>query len=197
MFGAARLRISGPGLDRPIVVGAKRLTPDNGWDRRVQLTSELLGDYYPLEPPGGESHVITGKDGTQIASAELGPRFTLSYRLDFYVHRLEQVRLVQHVYPFARLEPVAFTPPGQTIPHFEGGREPVPAGWQTYSKRALRVLHELGLPESAPVLKSTVDLPATPASGTEAGGPGGIGIAAIGAALAGLALTRRKKPAPA
>lgn len=195
-FSVGGLRISGPALDKPIVVGARPLIPNNQWDHRIYLTTELLGDYYPQNAPTGRGSMLTGGD-EPLPSNELGPRFTLSYTLDFYYQRLEHVRVVQHLYPFARRGPIAFTPPGQTTPHFEGGREPVPSGWQSYSRRALGVLHELGLPETAPATMAPATSRHKPASVPPAGTQEGIAIVVIGAVLAGLVMARRRRPSPA
>lgn len=195
-FSVEGLRISGPTLAKPIVVGARRLVPNTQGDHRIHLTMELLGNYYPLEAPAGKSSLLTGGD-QRLPSHELGPRFTLSYTLDFYFDRPEHARVVQHLYPFARRGSTAFTPPGQTIPHFEGGRGPVQSGWQSYSRRALGVLRELGLPEPAPATIATATTPRNPVSLPPGGTWDGTGIVVIGTALAAFALARRRRPSPA
>ncbi|MDQ3955100.1 MAG: hypothetical protein M3285_06090 [Actinomycetota bacterium] len=195
LYSVGSLRISGPGIDKPIDIGPRRLTPNNQWDHRIYLSRELLHGY-PLEPPLGNGSLIVGEGPARLPSNDLGPRYKLSFTLDFYVDRLEHVSVVQHLYPFARPEPFAFTPPGQSIPHVEGGRDPVPYGWQSYSPRALGVLRELGLPEKAPAMPVTGTAP-HPASPPGAPAGDGVVITVIGAALAGAGLTRRRKPSPA
>ena len=194
LFSVGGLRISGSGIDKPIDIGPRRLTPNNQWDHRIHLSSELLRGY-PVEPPVGNGSLIIG-DGPAWVPIDLGPRYKLSYTLDFYVNRLEHVSVVQHVYPFARPEPVAFTPSGQSIPHVEGGRDPVPHGWQAYSRRALGVLRELGLPEKEPAMMAAAIAP-DPATPPATPAADGVVITVIGAALAGAGLTRRRKPSPA
>ena len=197
LFSVGSLRISGPTLERPIYVKSRPLIPNNQSDHRIYLTTELLGKFHPLEDSTGWGSLVFGKYGMRQPSDRLGPRFVLVYVLDFYVDRAEHVPLVLHVYPFAPGGPVAFTPTGQTIPHFEGGRTPVPAGWQTYSRKALGVLRELGLPEKAPSLRRSGDSSADSSLPTGTQGPGGIGIAFLVAALAVFTIKRRTRPSPA
>lgn len=192
LFSVGSLRISGPGIDKPIEIGPRPLIPNTQSDHRIHLTSELLHGY-PVEPPLGKGSLLVG-EGPAWLPNDLGPRYKLSYTLDFYVNRVEHVPVVQHVYPFARPEPVAFTPAGQTIPHFEGGRKPVPHGWQAYSRLALGVLWELGLPDKEPAMTTTAPDPAFPPATPAADG---VVITVIGAALAGVGLTRRRRASPA
>jgi hypothetical protein len=93
-----------------------------------------------------------------ISKAELGPRYTLTYRMtDLPYGPLRQV-----LYPYAKGGVWTYTPPGQQL----APGEFISGGWWVASSSMLEVLVKYGLPARPPAAA-----PANPA------GPGGVAIA--------------------
>ena len=112
--------------------------------------------------PGGGSITLDGSDGAGWAAfsglldvgaagmekppaKELGPRYEVV--LDVRQPPQEE-DIVQHLFPYAEGGPVLYTPPGQELLDFQA-----PTGWAAASTDLMDLLHDAGLPESAPVME--------------------------------------------
>ncbi len=71
--------------------------------------------------------------------AELGPRFTVSWRVP------SSTRLQQELYPYAKPSPLTYMPPGQKL-----YGTPVRGGWFTGGAKLEKVLLRIGVPAQAP-----------------------------------------------
>lgn len=186
--GATSVTVSGPGIDdltlgftrRPGDVDAGSLADASG-------VYSILGAGRLVEAPG-------------LTSAELGPRYTLSW------YEEDVLMIVSHVYPFAQGGAWAEVPEDQ-----QTWGEPLAAGWWSIGDELGRQLVSLGAP--APPSAAHTETP--PDSDSAAGAidapaptepsSSGVAVAATGAALVtGLALLagvawwvrRRRAPEP-
>jgi hypothetical protein len=75
-----------------------------------------------------------------LTPAQLGPRYLVTYRFD----RDDLIR--QDLYPYAKGEPVTYTPPGQEVT--AGVNMSITAGWFQSSLGFFRYLVDHGLPET-------------------------------------------------
>ena len=79
-----------------------------------------------------------------LTSTDLGPGYLVTYRFD-----LSDVLIRQELYPYAKGEPVTFTPSGQELN--VGINMSITAGWYQSSLGFFHYLLDHGLPETNPV----------------------------------------------
>jgi hypothetical protein len=135
-----RAEISGPRLDRPLVLRGPR------WERDGAL---LLSQTGLLE---GRSHA----PGPPDADA-LGPRYRITYffhvygplpQSDYWGTMRAVVR--QRLYPYALGGPWIFTPEGQRLPRTPGHRTSLAVGWRRGSDALDNLLRAWGMPPEPP-----------------------------------------------
>ncbi|HKO75492.1 MAG TPA: hypothetical protein VJU01_09285 [Gaiellaceae bacterium] len=157
--GPSRAAIAGPGTTTIRISGAEgsstpfwRFVGATGWFEAAWGSPSHL----PQEQP----------------QAELGPRFTITWRVP------SSSNLLQDVYPYAKPSPLTYMPPGQRL-----YGTPVKGGWYAGGARLEKVLLRIGVPA------------VPPASATSAASPAPDGIAAAAAlfALAGAASSLRPR----
>ena len=140
--GPSQARITGPGLDRAIVVSGNG---EPGQQSRLstlavqtRLFSVLFGANagVPAQPPP--------RLRTPPQKASLGPRYTIIYTVPGVTAPpgTQLGRIRQELYPRAAGGPLVYTPPGQ---QGFGGPPPV-TGWLRASPRLPRTLARLGIP---------------------------------------------------
>jgi hypothetical protein len=178
--------IAGPGLEWPIVL--------EGSDVRGMSLSSGIAETAGFEPavygsfpraPGVSTDPMLEKQ----PNGELGPRYTVTYLVPGPRGRVS--RIVQHVYPFARLEAAPTVVPGQIPTYTRAGQrlgeERARGGWYVATSYLKDRLVAAGLPASAPTGGGRELLPTA-------------GIAAlVGFLLLGLApvVVRRRQARPA
>jgi hypothetical protein len=120
---------------------------------------------------------------------DLGPR----YEVVLDVRQPPQTNdIVQHLYPYAEGGPLLYTPPGQELLDFRA-----PSGWAAATTDLMDMLHEAGLPESAPASEPAKDPAPRPDPRVTATDEGVSSVVWAIAGLAGLLLvaavtTRRR-----
>jgi hypothetical protein len=147
--------------------------------------------------PGGGSINLDGSDGAGWAAfsglldvgavgmeepptKDLGPR----YEVVLDVRQPPQTKdIVQHLYPYAEGGPLLYTPPGQKLLDFQA-----PSGWAAATTDLMDMLHEAGLPESAPVVEPETEPAALPDPRVTATDEGASSVVWAIAGLAGLLL---------
>ena len=133
--GPDQATITGPGLDKPIVVTGYG-EPGSG---------DGLGE---LADGSGLFLVMFGSDGSnrsvvsEAPSDQLGPKYQLSYRVPDGTNEGSTVR--QDLYPLAAGGPVTYTEAGQAV---FGNR--TTGGWYQAPPSFGRMLGQLGVPTSA------------------------------------------------
>lgn len=146
--------LTGPGLEEPIEFAGSI-------GRAAGLQQATWGGPLPTRPP----------------TNDLGPRYTLTYRLG--PHGSDGT-VVQDVYPYAKPEAVTYTAPGQ---QFYGMR--TRGGWHVRTSRRARPLLSIlvgaGLPRSEPMRSGTASAPWTVVEWSALGG-----ALVLGAVVAGL-----------
>jgi hypothetical protein len=157
--GPSRAAIAGPGITTIRISGAEgsatpfwRLVGATGWFEAAWGSPSRL----PQEQP----------------QAELGPRFTITWRVP------SSNSLRQDVYPYAQPYPLTYMPRGQAL-----YGTPVRGGWYAGGARLEKALLHIGLPAVAPA--------SAPSAASAA--PDGIAAAAAFFALAGAASSRRPR----
>src|SRR5205085_676006 len=176
--GASQASITGPGLDKPLVLSGKGDV--------AQTTLETLAGemgFFPAvfgqSPDPMLDHRPTGR---------LGPKYEVNWIMPGPNGTTSTIR--QDLYPYARLYPVSYTKPGQRY----WGNQHSRGGWFASPAQLRRDLVAVGLPAQAP-----------PSGG--GGGTGWLRWVAISvttaaglallAILTTLALRRRPRPEPA
>ena len=133
--GPDQVTISGPGLDKPIVVSGYG-EPGSG------------GNVGELADGSGLFLVMFGSNGsdqkllTQAPTAQLGPKFLLSYRVPDATEAGSTVR--QDLYPQAAGGPLTYTEPGQAV-----FGTTTSGGWYQTPPSFGRVLVHLGVSTNA------------------------------------------------
>jgi hypothetical protein len=189
--GPDQATITGPGLDKPVVVTGFG-EPGSG---------DKLGE---LADGSGLFLVMFGSDGSartivnEAPTGDLGPKFQLSYRVPDGTEAGSTVR--QDLYPQAAGGPVTYTTPGQAV-----FGTTTTGGWYQSPASFGRVLTQLGLPSQAngqaqPQPAATAQQESAPAPASP-GLPVAAGILVAIAALAVVLLvwwwsTTRRSPAP-
>ncbi len=170
----AEASISGPKLDGVIRIQAP--DTDGLWEAGIDM---------------GGGRADTRADSVEelgLTSADLGPRYLVTYRFD-----LSDALIRQDLYPYAKDRPVTYTPPGQKL----AGRRSlsITAGWYQSSLDVFDYLVDHGLPETNPVAPIASDeAEPDPASGVQTAPSAGIVLVLVGLAalsLAALAVRRR------
>lgn len=121
---------------------------------------------------------------SQRPEGELGPRYTIEYAMPGPGNELDVIR--QHVYPYAKPEPVTYTKPGQRF----WTTERTVGGWFVADTLLRDGLVAVGLPESPPT------------SGSDGGSMPWTGVALVAVvaalgALAALVVRSRRRTRPA
>jgi hypothetical protein len=125
--------IVGPGLEGPLSIAPRAgsgllMKPSGFWDEACSSHGcRAEGRFLALPPVG-----------------DLGPRYTLTWTLEFVTRRHEVRRfpVLQYVFPFAHPQPVTYMPPGQLyIPPYRTG-----GGWFVARSDLLPAWTDLGLP---------------------------------------------------
>jgi hypothetical protein len=163
----------GPGLERPIELAE----PSSG------LALGLLG-----RAAGLHQATWGGRLPSRAPTNDLGPKYTLTYRLG--PHGTDGT-VVQDVYPYARPEAVTYTAPGQW---FYAMR--TRGGWHVRTSRRARpllsILVEAGLPPRPPTRSGTASAPWSVVEWSALGG-----ALLLGAVVAGLMRRRAATTASA
>jgi hypothetical protein len=161
--------------------------------------AKILGEANISGPglPGGGSINLDGSDGAgwvafsglldvgavgmeEPPAKDLGPR----YEVVLDVRQPPQTKdIVQHLYPYAEGGPLLYTPPGQELLDFQA-----PSGWAAATTDLMDMLHEAGLPESAPVSEPATEPAARPDPRVTATDEGASSVVWAIAGLAGLLL---------
>ncbi|HEX8861930.1 MAG TPA: hypothetical protein VGC06_23065, partial [Actinomycetes bacterium] len=153
--GATALRITGPGLDKPISL---RGLGEPGTDTALAEISDDAGLFA----------VMFGDDGGRLSAerpaGELGPRYTIAYSVpgDGGTYRI-----VQDLYPWAAAGPFTYAKPGQRL----WGGQGFVGGWFRTPLALLPVLKSVGFParpSTAPKPVPAAPIAASPAAATVA-----------------------------
>ena len=133
MVSLHHVEVTGPGIDGKLVIA-----PDEfGWSGHEQSPAEnaLDGVYSPFEKE-------------PRPSAELGPRFVITYFQEHIINEREIVRLSAHLYPYAESGPVTFVLPDQRKDPVDPYEPEVytRAGWLPYPEELVENLRAAGLP---------------------------------------------------
>jgi hypothetical protein len=141
--GASEARIEGPGLDEPISLAGEGRP---GGVELMQL-AENAGFF-----PAAFGQIPDPMLRTR-PTGEFGPRYTITYVMPG--PNGESARIRQDVYPYAKLSPVAYPVPGQTVTYMEPGQpffatEKTHGGWYVATSSLKDSLVGIGLPESPP-----------------------------------------------
>ncbi len=148
--GASWVRVQGPGLARPVTLQPGSGTSDELWP--------LMADTGFWDEACNSGRCGPGPVRSRRPTESLGPRYTLSYRMDLGgTHDV-----VQYVYPFAWPRPVTYMPPGQV--YMTGYR--TDGGWYI-ARPSLRWMW------------SDLGLPATLAEATQTPSPSGVPTKAV------------------
>ena len=162
--GPDQVTISGPGLDKPIVVSGYG-EPGSG------------GNVGELADGSGLFLVMFGSNGsdqkllTQAPTAQLGPKFLLSYRVPDATEAGSTVR--QDLYPQAAGGPLTYTEPGQAV---FGTR--TSGGWYQTPPSFGRVLVHLGVSTNAVGQPQPASAATAQRGGPPAPAPPGLPVAA-------------------
>ena len=132
--GPSQVTISGPGLERPLVVKAVYGELGAKFGRLVQSAGFVEATFGGT--PGGTT--------STAPRDSLGPKYSATYLVPGHDDRTDKIR--QEVYPYAEPVPVTFTPAGQ--PFF--GEKETSGGWFRSSPELHALLVERGLPSEAP-----------------------------------------------
>jgi hypothetical protein len=140
--GPTQARITGPGLDRAIVISG---AGEPGQQSRLATLAEQTGLFTVLFGAIPNMPALTPLRSAP-PSASLGPKYTVIFTVPGLTRPSQmdgQIR--QELYPAAGGGPVIYTPPGQ--PSWVGHKESV---WLRGSPRLLSFLGRLGVPAAAP-----------------------------------------------
>lgn len=191
--GATALRITGPGLDKPISL---RGLGEPGTDTALAEISDDAGLFA----------VMFGDDGGRLSAerpaGELGPRYTIAYSVP---GDDGSYRIVQDLYPWAAAGPYTYAKPGQRL----WGGQGFVGGWFRTPLALLPVLKSVGFPArpgTAPKPVPAAPIAASPAAATvapdqrsawpvAATAAGITMVALVGGALAVVRTTRRRRTA--
>jgi hypothetical protein len=189
--GATALRITGPGLDKPISL---RGLGEPGSDTALAEISDDAGLFA----------VMFGDDGGRLSAerpaGELGPRYTIAYSVP---GDDGSYRIVQDLYPWAAAGPYTYAKPGQRL----WGGQGFVGGWFRTPLALLPVLKSVGFPArpgTAPKPVPAAPIAASPAAATvapdqrsawpvAATAAGITMVALVGGALAVVRTTRRRR----
>ena len=169
--GPVKATITGPGLDRAIVLAGD--AEGNAGSRFGRFVEQ--SGFFPQvfrQTPDSTSRVRP--------SGRLGPRYDVVYLVPGPNNDDSTVR--QELYPFAAIGPVTYTRPGQPVFPTEGMT--THGGWYRSPYSLRRTLVSLGFPAKAPSLKQ---------SGLGVGAWAGIAAGALALAAATALLIRRRR----
>jgi hypothetical protein len=175
--GPDRATITGPGLDEPIAFAS---SGDPAAGSRFGSFVQDTGFFPALF--GQTPDPMLDKRPAR----ELGPRYTVVYRVPGPNNELDRIR--QDLYPYAKGGPVTYTPPGQTF----FGSDKTRGGWFVASPTLKETLVAAGLPATPPAAGGgSGDDGFVPLDPTAA-----LALAAAARALAGLgaAFLLRRRP---
>jgi hypothetical protein len=151
--GATALRITGPGLDKPISL---RGLGEPGTDTALAEISDDAGLFA----------VMFGDDGGRLSAerpaGELGPRYTIAYSVP---GDDGSYRIVQDLYPWAAAGPYTYAKPGQRL----WGGQGFVGGWFRTPLALLPVLKSVGFParpSTAPKPVPAAPIAVSPAAAT-------------------------------
>jgi hypothetical protein len=131
--GDTLVTVVGPGLEGPLTItqGAGSgllMKPSGFWDQACSSHGcRAEGRFLDRRPVG-----------------DLGPRYTLTWTLEFVTrsHEVKRFPVLQYVFPFAQPQPVTYMPPGQLyLPAYRTG-----GGWFVARSELLPAWSDLGLP---------------------------------------------------
>ena len=170
--GPSAAKIDGPGTGGGLSIGG----------------SEGSGPLGNLTMHGGFFQATFGQQPSSMLTrppkGDLGPKYTVVYTVPG-PNQVDEIR--QDVYPYARPNPVTYTPPGQQF----FGTERTVGGWYVADEGLKRTLVAAGLPRTAPSGSGESSFP------TWAGGLVAFAVALLLAVVAALAIRRRPRPAAA
>ena len=176
--GPSEATVEGAGLDAPL---SFRGMGEPGSRSRLARLAEASG-FFPALFRRTPDPMLAKRP-----TAELGPRYTITYRLPGLGGSESVVR--QDAYPYAAGGPVTYTRPGQRF--FDGQR--TRGGWFVASSDLETVLVEAGLPPTPPSPASDGWSPLDPSPLTVALAAAALAVAGASAAV----VRRRLRPAPA
>ena len=168
--GASEAEIVGPGLDRPIVLTG------SGDLATVMPLAELVeaAGFYPAVFVRSPDPMLDERPAD-----DLGPKYTITYVMPGPNNDVDQ--LVQEVYPYAKPDPVTYTPPGQEF----FGSETTRGGWFVATSLLKDQLVAARLPQNSPTAVDDDGFPWTLTGGLVAL------AAALAAGLIGAYVVRR------
>jgi hypothetical protein len=194
--GPTQVRITGPGLARPIVVSGGG---EPGQLDRLAVLATQTSLYTAMFGSGG-SVPAPVRLPAPPSGAALGLRYTIVYTVPGVTPQPGQEfgRIQENLYPYAAGGPVIYIPPGQ-----HGFGQPLlVTGWLRGSPRLVRTLARLGVPARPATRAAHLPAPAhQPALAVTAWliilavAVAAVAVAAV--AVAGIALLRRRRPGPA
>ncbi|GIH17698.1 hypothetical protein [Rugosimonospora africana] len=163
--GADQATLSGPGLTRPVVVGAGTDSAggEPGSGGQLATLSEDSGLFAAMFGPDGGQRLESG----QPAGA-LGPRYQLTYRVPDGNPTASTV--TQDLYPSAAGGPVTYTRAGQVV-----FGTTTSGGWYRAPAEFAALLVTLGVPGVEPLVATTTATPAATDPGGVAGNAVSIG----------------------
>jgi hypothetical protein len=142
--GPTQARITGPGLNRAIVISGQGEPGQQGQLATLAGQTGLFTVLFGGGVSTGAPALVPLRDAPQKAS--LGPRYTLTYTVPG-LSGPDQMngQLRQDLYPDAGGGPVIYTPPGQPswVPHRQ-------TAWMRGGPRLRGLLGRLGVPAAAP-----------------------------------------------
>jgi hypothetical protein len=176
--GIAEARISGPGLgQRDLRISAP--ATEGMWDSGIDVAGGV---------DDARAHSV-GELG--LTTADLGPKYVVTYRLNAGAKAPESVR--QDLYPYATGGPVTYVPSGQHVAEGRPWGGAITAGWYQSSPEFFSCLVEQGLPESNPEVVTGSESAVDTASATRPTPWSWTVLTLIGHVAMSLVATRRRR----
>ena len=179
--GANALRITGPGIGKPISL---RGLGEPGTEGMLAEISDRAGLFAVMFGDGG------GRLSTERPAGDLGPRYTITWSVpgDGGTYTV-----IEDLYPWAAAGPYTYAKPGQRL----WGGQPFIGGWFRARSVLLTSLEEVGFPSRSSVTGTAAPAPkpapaasvaASPAAAVSSDEGSAWPLAATGAGVTGLLL---------
>jgi hypothetical protein len=198
--GATQASITGPGLNRPVIISAQGEALPGEADTLSNLAGQT-GLFNVLFGPGNDPPGAPSPLSTPPAAASLGPKYTVTYTVPGVTPGPGQAdgQVRQYLYPRAAGGPVIYTLPGQ-----RGFGTPLQGtGWLRGTPQLTATLTRLGVPARASLPVASAPAASAPAAAPKPGdttAPAALIAAIVSAgviAIAGTALWLRRRSRPA
>jgi hypothetical protein len=154
----AQAEIVGPGLGEPILLGGNG-GPGGDLVMRLAETSGLFTAALGRRPRWSPDPMLRDRP-----RGHLGPGYTITFTMPGPNGKV--ARLTQDLYPYAKLSPVPYIVPGQTVTYTKAGQpffgsEKTRGGWYVATTYLEDNLVAAGLPENPPTGGGGSELPWT------------------------------------